>query len=139
MLEIPWFASRFQPYGFQWMTTMPGKFSPTLVWEFYITYKGELMRQYPLGNLQKYGDPITSMTIHGVQVNISLNIISIFLHGTGFQPPRNIAEIKYCIDEIHKNTTKQIELVDKIMHFRRIANIIFKNREEASWVICGQE
>lgn len=38
--EMPEFKTQFQKYQFQRMTTFLGKFSPTLVREFYVDYKG---------------------------------------------------------------------------------------------------
>ncbi|KAF3657207.1 hypothetical protein FXO38_11174 [Capsicum annuum] len=114
------------------MTTALGKFSPALVQEFYAAYKGELKRQYSQGNLWRGGDLVTSLTIHGVWVNISLRTISKFLHGLELQPPVNTKDINYHMDKMLKVTKKQMELADKLMHFRWITNIIAPNREETS-------
>lgn len=51
LFESPRFEVRFREYEFQWLTTMPKKYSATLVQEIYATYKGEFKRQYPQGNL----------------------------------------------------------------------------------------
>ncbi|KAF3626798.1 hypothetical protein FXO37_30208 [Capsicum annuum] len=58
-------------YGFDWMTRAPGKYGKVLVQEFYAEYNGELQRQNPQVQLWKDGDPITSLTIQGAQMDIS--------------------------------------------------------------------
>lgn len=82
------------------MNSESRKFSHALVREFYATYKGELKKQYPRGNLWKGRDSIMSLTVHGVRVNISPQIILRFLNGPDFQPPVNTVEIKYRTDEM---------------------------------------
>lgn len=66
MSEMPQFESRFKQYLFQWMTTTLDKFTPALVWEFYVAYKGEMKWPYPHGNLWKGGEVLTSLTIRVV-------------------------------------------------------------------------
>lgn len=61
-------------------------------------------------------DPITSLTIYGVWVNVSLRTISKFLNGTDFHPSVNIEEINNCMEEIQKVTKNKIGSNDKIMH-----------------------
>lgn len=51
MTELPEFAEYFRQYGFGWMIRALGRYSKMLVYEFYATYKGELMLQYPQGML----------------------------------------------------------------------------------------
>lgn len=56
------------------------KFSPPLVWDFYVVYQGELNQLYPQGRLWKGVELINYLTIKEVQVNISPGTISIILH-----------------------------------------------------------
>lgn len=113
------------------MTLVPGNFSSTLVQEFCTVYKGELEREYPQGKLWKGGDPITSLTIYGVRMNISPRTILRILHGPNFQPPGNTVEIEYYMDVIWKVIKKKMISTDIIMYFICIANLIAINGEES--------
>lgn len=44
MSVMPGLEVRFQQYRFQWMTSVPGRFTLILVHKFYVPYKGELKR-----------------------------------------------------------------------------------------------
>lgn len=114
MSKLPRFEAKFWQYGFQWITIVLGNHSPTLVQKFYTVYKGELKRQYLQGNLWRGGDPITSLTVRRVRVNISLLTISWFLNGLSLQPPVNTDDMDYCMDEMQKFTRKQLTSEDKI-------------------------
>lgn len=71
-----------------------------MFWEFYVAYQIELKRVHPQGMLLKGGDPLLSVLIRGVRVNISTQTISRFLHGLDFQLPANTAEIDHHMDEM---------------------------------------
>lgn len=75
------------------------KFCPTLVQEFYATYKVKLNRNHPKGNLWKGGDPITSLTVSEVWVKISPHTIFRLLNGPYFQPPRRLITIQKKCEE----------------------------------------
>lgn len=106
MIELLRFKAYFKQYGFKWMTRAPKKYSEVLVREFYAAYKNELKRQYPHGQLWKSGDPIPLLTIRGVRVDISLCTIGQFLHGLDYQPPVNIGEMYYHLEEMQKIVQK---------------------------------
>lgn len=78
MAELPRLDEKVKQYGFEWMTRVPGRYSPALVGEFYVVYKVELQRQYPHIYLWRGCDPISSLFIQGVQVNIFSYAISRF-------------------------------------------------------------
>lgn len=90
------------------MTTAPVRYSPTLVRQFYIAYRGDLKRQCPQENIWKGSDSISSITIHKVQVNISLRTNSRFLHGLDFKLPVNTRKIDYLMEKMQKLKRKQI-------------------------------
>lgn len=120
------------------MTTAPGRLSPPLVWELYVTYRGELKRQYPYRNLLNGGEPITLLIIRGVYVNNSSNNILRFWHALDFQEPINTAKIEYHIDKMFQVTRIKVGITEKMVHFWWIENTITTNREERSRVIGGQ-
>lgn len=95
MFELPVFEKHSWQYEFDWIIKAPIKYSEVLVIEFYTTYKGELQWQYPQGQLWKRGNPITSLMIRGVWVDIFLQTIGRFLYGLDYQASTNTIDIEF--------------------------------------------
>lgn len=119
------------------MNTVPKKCIPILVQEFYTAYKGELKRHYAQGQLRRGGDPASSLTIWGIQVNISLLTSSQFLYGINFKKLLNIGKIDYHKEEMQKIMRKQLGSEHKMRHFRWIPGLIALNGKEVNWVLGG--
>lgn len=71
MSELPGFEERFRQYSFEWKTRALGKYSKVLIREFYTAYKGKLQSQHLQVQSWKGGEPIKSLLIRGVWVDIS--------------------------------------------------------------------
>lgn len=84
----------------------------------------ELKHVYPYGILWNGGDPLFSVLLKGVWVNISTQIISKFLCRLDFQLLANTSEIDHHIERMQKVNSKTIKLEDKFSHFSFIVGII---------------
>lgn len=70
-------------------------------------------------------------------MNISLCTVSLFLNRSNFQPPVNMGEIDYHMDEMQKITRKKLGLEDKMRNFWWIASLISLNGKDIVWVVGG--
>lgn len=75
----------------------------------------------PQGMLWKKGEPITSLIIRGVRVDISLWTIRRFLYGPKYQALANTGEMDYQMAKIRKITNQVLDTDDKMVMFRRIS------------------
>lgn len=72
-----------------------------------------------------------------MRVNISARIIFKFLYKPYYQPPMNMGDIEYHMDEMQKITKKQMWTYDKMGHFRWISYFIAENGQNVVWVESG--
>lgn len=85
----------------------------------------------------KCGDPIASLTIQGVRIDISLYTTSRFLYRPYYLPPVNAGEMDYQMEEIRKITWKKLGWNEKMGHFRCISEFIVENGANIDWVARG--
>lgn len=71
MSEMPEFEVLFKKYHFKWMTRESDRYSPTPVQEFSVTYLMVLRRIHLQVFIWNGGDPLCSLMIWGVWVNVS--------------------------------------------------------------------
>lgn len=115
----------------------PGRYSEVLVQEFYVSYKGEMMRLYPQEILWKRGKPITFFVIRGVRVDNSSQTIERFLYGLVYQASANTDEMDYRMAKMRQITNQTLGTEDKMVMFRQIDERITAHGEHDTWVAGG--
>lgn len=115
--EVPEFTEHFRKYGFDWMIRAPGRYIEVLVLEFYKAYKCKLIRLFPWGMLWNGCEPVASLVIKGVYVDISSQTIKRFLYGPAYQAPANTAKMDYRIEKMRKITNQTLGMDEKMLMF----------------------